>query len=316
MSEATTSDSRAAIDARDLRKSYGDVVAVDGLDVRAQTGTCLGLLGPNGAGKSTTLHILVGLITDHSGDVTILDRDMRRDGDLVREHIGVQLQETQLYDKLTTLEILQLFRSFYAEGRDPDAVLGLVGLEEKRNARCVHLSGGQKQRLALGCALVSEPRILFLDEPTTGLDPQARRRVWEIVEEFKARGGTVLLTTHYMDEAERLSDSVLIVDHGKAIASGRPEEIIDSLGAESIVEFSADPPLDAETSSLAELPSVKSVRASASGVSMEVESTHIALPALLDAMKREQATLTDLRTHRPTLEDVFVNLTGRQLRDG
>jgi ABC-type multidrug transport system ATPase subunit len=208
-------------------------VAVAGLDLTVGAGECFGLLGPNGAGKTTTIEILEGLTPPDSGDVQILGMPWREgaDGRALRERLGIQLQETQLADKLTVSETLGLFRSFYRNSHTVDEVLALVELEEKRRARVVTLSGGQKQRLAVACALVSKPELLFLDEPTTGLDPQSRRQLWEIIRRFRANGGTVMLTTHYMEEAERLCDRVAIMDHGKVIALGTPRELIASLGA-------------------------------------------------------------------------------------
>jgi len=310
MSQATAF---APIHARKLVKRYGDLVAVDGLDLEVEPGTCLGLLGPNGAGKTTTIEMLEGLLVPDGGEVRILGRPWDRNGRAIRERIGVQLQETRLPDKLTVLEVLSLFRSFYPEGRAVEEVLEVIALSEKRNSRTAALSGGQRQRLALGCALVGRPEILFLDEPTTGLDPQARRRVWEIVETFKGRGGTVLLTTHYMDEAERLSDRVVIVDHGKVIAEGSPAAVIGSLEADSIVSFTVEPagePLEYRS-----LPGVRAVREDGGRTALTVTGVHRTLPALLDLLRREGRILSDLHTHRPTLEDVFVSLTGRHLRD-
>jgi ABC-2 type transport system ATP-binding protein len=299
--------------AEGLVKRYGSLVAVDGVDLAASAGTCLGLLGPNGAGKTTTIEMLEGLLEPDAGKIRILSEGWAEHGTSIRQRIGVQLQETRLPEKLTVLEILQTFHSFYDRARDVDEVLGLIGLREKRTTRSVHLSGGQRQRLALGCALVSDPEILFLDEPTTGLDPQARRRVWEIVEEFKRAGRTVLLTTHYMDEAERLADDLIIIDHGKVIARGSPRSIIASLGAESIVELrlsGIDDPAPFQT-----LPGVLSVRDEAGRFELSVENAHTALPALLGWIEAQGLTLEDLHTHQPTLEDVFVSLTGRHLRD-
>src|SRR5918997_2855097 len=227
----------AALSVRGLRKSFGDVVAVAGLDLEIRRGECFGLLGPNGAGKTTTIEICEGLTTPDSGEVEVLGRRWRTDERELRELLGIQLQDTQLAEKLTVEETLRLFRSFYKEGRDVADVLGVVQLEEKRRARVGTLSGGQKQRLALACAIVGDPELLFLDEPTTGLDPQSRRQVWELVEQLKAAGRTILLTTHYMEEAERLADRVAIVDHGRMIALGTPRELIASLEAEHVVEF-------------------------------------------------------------------------------
>src|SRR4051812_13351267 len=220
-----------------LRKRYGDVVAVDGLDLEIPAGECFGLLGPNGAGKTTTIEICEGLLDVDEGEVTVLGMSWDRDEKALRERLGVQLQETQLGEKLTVTETLRLFRSFYKKGTNVDDVIARVQLDEKRDARVGKLSGGQKQRLALACSIVGDPELLFLDEPTTGLDPQSRRQLWDLIGEFKATGRTTVLTTHYMDEAEILCDRVAIVDHGKVIALGSPRQLIGSLGAEHVVEF-------------------------------------------------------------------------------
>ena len=239
----------------DLIKTYGDVVAVNRLSFQVARGECFGLLGPNGAGKTTTIEILEGLLEPDAGEVQILGLTWRRSGKELRQRIGVQLQETQLADKLTVEETLRLFRSFYHRGRSIDELLTVVELESKRRSWVGKLSGGQKQRLAVACALAGDPDLLFLDEPTTGLDPQSRRQLWRLLADFRSRGGTILLTTHYMDEAETLCDRVAIVDHGKVIAEGAPRELIATLGAPRVV------------------------------------------------------------THHGTLEDVFVALTGRHLRE-
>jgi len=306
-----------AIRCQQLVKRFDDVVAVDGLDLPVARGTCLALLGPNGAGKTTTIEILEGLGKPDEGEVEILGLDWRRHAQGIRRRIGAQLQETTFPDKLTVLEILRLFRSFFPEGRDPEEVVELIELTEKKKTWTVKLSGGQRQRLALGCALVNRPELLFLDEPTTGLDPQARRHVWEVIETFRAEGGTVLLTTHYMEEAERLANEVVIIDHGQTIAQGSPRELVRSLDAESIVEFSlagnGGEDLDQEV--LETLPGVHRVQHVNDVVSLAVASTSEALPALFDLLKREGYALSDLHTHRPTLEDVFVAHTGRHLRD-
>lgn len=298
---------------RNLRKAYKDVVAVDGIDLEVQTGECFGLLGPNGAGKTTTIEICEGLTAADSGDVEILGMRWATEAKRLRQRLGIQLQETQLSEKLTVLETLRLFRSFFDKGLSAEDAIGLVQLDEKRNARVGGLSGGQKQRLALACALVGDPDLLFLDEPTTGLDPQARRQLWDLVEQFKSSGRTILLTTHYMDEAERLSDRVAIMDHGKIIAQGTPRELIASLGAEHLLEISAAASLDPEA--LRGLDGVRHVQSSNGNVQMQVTELHRAVPALLGELTRQGVPLTELRTHSATLEDVFVNLTGRHLRD-
>lgn len=214
-----------------LKKSYGDVVAVDGLDLEMMAGECFGLIGPNGAGKTTTIEICEGLLERDSGQLEVLGMTWESDADRLREKLGIQLQDTQLSEKLTVAETLRLFRSFYDAGRDINEVIDVVELGEKRNARVGTLSGGQKQRLAIACALVGNPDLLFLDEPTTGLDPQSRRQLWSLIENFKSGGRSILLTTHYMDEAEKLCDRVAIVDHGHIIALGTPAELIASIGA-------------------------------------------------------------------------------------
>ncbi|HTR77082.1 MAG TPA: ABC transporter ATP-binding protein [Gemmatimonadaceae bacterium] len=306
----------AALRVHDLRKRYSDVVAVDGIALEVETGECFGLLGPNGAGKTTTIEICEGLLSQDSGAVSVLGLDWRRDEQELRERLGIQLQETQLSEKLTVEETVRLFRSFYPRGRTVDDVIRLVQLEEKRAARVGKLSGGQKQRLALACAIVGDPDLLFLDEPTTGLDPQSRRQLWDLIEEFKANGRTILLTTHYMDEAEVLCDRVAIMDHGRIIAEDTPRELIASLGAEHVVEFALAPgavPLGDQD--LAALPGVRSMRAIDDGYELRVAELHRAVPALLDELDARKLELAQLRTHSATLEDVFVSLTGRQLRD-
>src|SRR6187455_1115252 len=234
----------AALAVRGLRKAYADVVAVEALDLEVRAGECFGLLGPNGGGKTTTIEICEGLLAPDAGVVKVSGMQLTLDGTSLRSRHGIQLQETQLSDKLTVEETVRLFRSFFDKGPTPERVIALVQLEEKRRSRVGTLSGGQKQRLALACALVGDPEILFLDEPTTGLDPQSRRQLWDLIDEFRDRGGTTLLTTHYMDEAERLCDRVAIMDHGRVIALGTPAELIASLGADHVVEFSAAGTLD------------------------------------------------------------------------
>ena len=306
-----------ALHVRGLRKIYQDVVAVDGVDLQVRAGECFGLLGPNGAGKTTTIEICEGLTEPDSGEVEVLGRRWITDGAWLRQRLGIQLQETQLSDKLTVGETVRLFRSFFTHGPLPDDVIALVQLGEKRHARVATLSGGQKQRLAVACALVSRPELLFLDEPTTGLDPQSRRQLWDVITRFRTAGGTVLLTTHYMEEAERLCHRVAIMDHGRVIALGTPRQLIATLGAEHVVEFAlADGAGTApDTAELATLPGVRSVRPAADRTALTVTEVHHAVPALMALLERRGAELSMLATHHATLEDVFVSLTGRQLRD-
>lgn len=305
-----------ALSVRDLRKYYADVRAVDGLDLSVAPGECFGLLGPNGAGKTTTIEICEGLLGPDSGQVELLGLRWENDEHELRERLGIQLQETQLAEKLTVEETVRLFRSFYSRGRTVDEVIRLVQLDEKRAARVGKLSGGQKQRLALACAIVGDPDLLFLDEPTTGLDPQSRRQLWDLITEFKALGRTILLTTHYMDEAEILCDRVAIVDHGKVIALGTPRELIASLGAEHVVEFvPAGDAAPVDEGGLRSLDGVIAVRRVAAGYELQVTALHRAVPALLALLTRDRIELAHLTTHSATLEDVFVSLTGRQLRD-
>ncbi|MGA2268121.1 MAG: ABC transporter ATP-binding protein [Bryobacteraceae bacterium] len=307
---------RAALRVRNLRKAYKDVVAVDGVDLEMRLGECFGLLGPNGAGKTTTIEICEGLTAADSGEVEVLGMRWNAHAKELRQRLGIQLQETQLSEKLTVMETVRLFRSFFRHGPEVAEVIALVQLDEKRKSRVGGLSGGQKQRLALACALVGDPDFLFLDEPTTGLDPQARRQLWDLIEQFKLAGRTILMTTHYMDEAERLCDRVAIMDHGKVIALGTPRELIASIGAEHLVEFSAGGAVQAlDVSALRRIEGVREVRAENGSVRMQVTELHQAVPALLDELSRQGVPLTELRTHSASLEDVFVTLTGRHLRD-
>ncbi|UCF21098.1 MAG: ATP-binding cassette domain-containing protein [Gemmatimonadota bacterium] len=305
-----------AVRCQGLKKRYGNVVAVDGLDLEVRAGECFGLLGPNGAGKTTTVEILEGLLQPDAGDVQILDMRWGEDDRALRQRLGVQLQETQLAEKLTVEETLRLFRSFFKRGRSLDDVLKLVQLEDKRNAWVSRLSGGQQQRLAVACALVSHPELLFLDEPTTGLDPQSRRQLWDLIVEFKSTGGTVLLTTHYMEEAHRLCDRVAIIDHGQVIALGTPNQLIATLGAEHVVEFALEDGDAVADQWLGQLPGVEEVRREHDVVFLTVSEVHRSVPALLNKLREQNLTLSRLTTHHATLEDVFVALTGRHLRDG
>jgi ABC-2 type transport system ATP-binding protein len=311
----------AAIQCRDLRKTYdGKVEAVRGLNLEIQTGECFGLLGPNGAGKTTTIEILEGLLAPTSGEVSILGKRWLEDEREMREWLGISLQETRLSEKLTVRETIELFASFYREPRSSEEVLEQLQLTEKADSWVGKLSGGQRQRLAVATALVCNPKILFLDEPTTGLDPQSRRQLWDIIRAFQRDGGTVLLTTHYMDEAERLCDRLAIVDHGQIIAEGSPADLIDRLGGHHVVEFSVSGNSDGAASVSSQdawkgLPSVESVHEDDGMIALNVKQAHLTIPALLDAISRQGSQLQHLTTRQASLEDVFVRLTGRHLRE-
>jgi ABC-2 type transport system ATP-binding protein len=305
-----------ALSIRGLRKAYPDVIAVESLDLDVRMGECFGLLGPNGAGKTTTIEVCEGLLKPDAGTVELLGLRWEKNARALRQQLGIQLQETQFSEKLTVEETIRLFRSFYLRRLALEEVISLVQLEEKRRARVGQLSGGQKQRLAMACALVGDPRFLFLDEPTTGLDPQARRQIWDLVEHLKATGRSILLTTHYMDEAERLCDRVGIMDHGHIIALDTPRALIASLGVEHMVEFAVEARRDTlDPDALRHLAGVHTARADNGFFQLQVARLHEAMPALLDELNRRRLALTELRTHSATLEDVFVSLTGRHLRD-
>jgi ABC-2 type transport system ATP-binding protein len=306
-----------ALRCRGVVKRYENLIAVDGLDLEVYPGECFGLLGPNGAGKTTSIEILEGLLAPDAGDVEVLGKRWATDGVWLRARLGIQLQETQLSDKLTVAETLRLFRSFYRAGPSIDELLAMVELESKRDSWVVKLSGGQKQRLSVACALVGKPSVLFLDEPTTGLDPQSRRQLWNVLEQFRRDGGTILITTHYMDEAHALCARVGIMDKGKLIALGTPAALVSSLGAEHMIEFAVvEGSGRLEDAALKALPGVRDVRHESASTSLATSEVHRAIPALLDMLRQRGLTLSLLTTHSATLEDVFVALTGRHLRDG
>ncbi len=307
----------SVIQCRDLRKTYeGKVEAVRGLNLEIAAGECFGLLGPNGAGKTTTIEILEGLLEPTSGQVTILGQSWQSHKRELREQLGISLQETRLSEKLTVRETIALFASFYREPRSSDEVLDELQLREKADSWVGKLSGGQRQRLAVATALVGNPKILFLDEPTTGLDPQSRRQLWDLVRRFQRDGGTVLLTTHYMDEAERLCDRLAIVDHGQIIAEGSPAELIDRLGGHHVVEFSVSGKSNGAAHDVwRALPGVEAVRDDDDVVCLTVREPHLTIPSLLDAVQRQGRELLHLTTRQASLEDVFVRLTGRHLRE-
>ena len=305
-----------AIRCRDLRKTYDHKVeAVRGLDLTIYAGECFGLLGPNGAGKTTTIEILEGLLAPTAGEVEILGCTWNQNERELREQLGISLQETRLSEKLTVRETLRLFASFYRHPQPVEFVLQEMSLTEKADAWVGKLSGGQKQRLAVATALIANPKILFLDEPTTGLDPQSRRQVWEIVRGFLQRKGTVLLTTHYMDEAERLCDRLAVVDHGKIIAEGTPPELIAQISGHHVVEFAVSGANGASEQVWRGLPGVQAVRSEDGLFCLQVNEPAETIPALLAEIHRRNQQLEHLTTRQASLEDVFVQLTGRHLRE-
>jgi ABC-2 type transport system ATP-binding protein len=313
--ESGRSNSGPSLLLRGLRKSFADVIAVDGIDLEVTRGECFGLLGPNGAGKTTTIEICEGLTAPDEGTVELLGLNWATGEDRLRQRIGIQLQETQFPDKLTVDETLRLFRSFFRHGIPTEESIRTAQLEEKRHARVGTLSGGQKQRLAMACALVGDPELLFLDEPTTGLDPQARRHLWDLVESLKQAGRTIILTTHYMDEAERLCDRVAIMDQGRIIALGSPERLIASIGGEHIVEFGITGNDGVVEETLTGIAGVRSHRVDAGVHQLSVRDLHSTVPRIFAALAAQGLHLSEFRTHSATLEDVFVGLTGRNLRD-
>ncbi|HEY8207794.1 MAG TPA: ATP-binding cassette domain-containing protein [Myxococcaceae bacterium] len=285
---------------------------MNGLDLDVFRGECFGLLGPNGAGKTTTIEILEGLKPPTAGEVEVLGMRWARQEYELRSRIGLTLQETSLTERLTVEEILELFRAFYGKGPDIDTLLRRVELTENRRVWYEHLSGGQKQRLAIACSLAGDPELLFLDEPTSGLDPQSRHQLWDQILTFKAEGRTVLLTTHYLEEAERLCDRVAVVDHGRVIAVDKPSELTVRL-AGPVIELSVDAALEVEV--LSQLPHVRRVHQSADGYAITVEALHLAVPEVLRLLHSRSVALRRFSTREGTLEDVFVHLTGSKLRD-
>lgn len=302
-----------AVEVQGLVKRFGQVTAIDGLSFEIQPGECFGLLGPNGAGKSTTLEILLGLQQPTEGRARVLGKSWEQHAPWLRTRVGVQLQESRFMDRLTVLETLRLFRSFYPTGLSAEEAMGLVQLEAKGSAQVQFLSGGQRQRLSLAVALIGEPELLFLDEPTTGLDPQARRALWAVVEGLKRSDRTVLLTTHYLEEAERLCDRVAIVDHGKLVVLGAPAALIAEHAGEAVVEFESVAALD--DASLLALPGALKLQAHEGLSFLSVRQLQVALPALMALAEQRGLRLSRLNMRHASLDEVFLALTGRNLRE-
>jgi ABC-2 type transport system ATP-binding protein len=308
---------RAAADpvirVNNLTKTYGDTRAVDGVSFEVRPGSVFGLLGPNGAGKTTTVEVLEGLRTPDGGSVRVLGVDVVAHPDELKPRIGVSLQTAALYPKLTVVEVLDLFRGFYGHGRPTDELVELMDLGEKRSTRTQDLSGGQRQRLSVALALVNDPELVFLDEPTTGMDPAARRALWDIVLGLKAEGRTVLLTTHYMEEAEILCDRIAIMDHGHILEEGTVEELVSRRFKERAVRFDT---IDGLTDvRLAAMPGVSSVKHEDGDALLYTRDVPATIGAVLDAAESLGVEPANLAVRRATLEDVFLDLTGRALRD-
>ena len=304
-----------AIVVKELFKYYDETKAVDGISFTVHQGEVFGMLGPNGAGKTTTVEIIEGLRVSDSGQVTVMGIDVRREPAAIKARIGVQLQTTALYPLLTVREVIDLFRSFYpGPVRDTDYVIDLVNLQEKQKSRSKDLSGGQQQRLSMALSLVNRPDIIFLDEPTTGLDPQARRKMWDVIQQVSDEGTTVFLTTHYMEEAQRLCDRVAVIDQGKIIALDSPDELINTHFEESAIEFELNgSTVDKEL--LADLEGVTDVRQDGRAVTLYSQAVAQTLGELTDLGETYDFTLDDLHVRRATLEDVFLKLTGRRIRE-
>lgn len=301
-----------AIRCRALTKRYGAQLAVAGIDLEIPSGECFGLLGPNGAGKTTTVEMLEGLTRPDSGSIELFGSSWGKGKDNeLKQRFGVQLQDNQLADKLTVAEVFTLFRSFYRAGKSPGELLALLDLEAVKGRQYAKLSGGQKQRVAIGCALAGDPDLLFLDEPTTGLDPRARQELWGVVRRFRAKGGTVLITTHYMEEAAALCDRVAIMDQGKIIALGTPRSLVDGLGLVQFVEFEAAAPVD--TAALQQLPCLQNIEQRGEHYRLRIDRSLSSLAMLLETLAQQEVTPVGLSAQQATLDDVFLQLTGRAL---
>ncbi len=303
----------AIVEVDNLKKHYGNVKAVDGISFKVLKGEVFTLLGPNGAGKTTTLEILEGLKKHDSGKITMFGRTLRTNVPReIRERIGVVLQENNFIEHLRVTEILKMFSNLYPAPLKIEEIVKIVSLQEKRKARVEKLSGGQRQRLAIGTALIGNPDLIFMDEPTTGLDPQARRNIWDMIEKFKSSGKTIFLTTHYMEEAEMLSDYIYIMDHGKIIAKGTPQKLVSSFGGDKIIEAR----LSADDDKILELERMfNGVKIENSKVTFRASDLPKNMKSFLDWAENNSIEVEDLSVRQSNLEDVFLKLTGRSLRD-
>jgi ABC-2 type transport system ATP-binding protein len=303
--------------AQHLQKKFGKLTAVEDITLSVQAGECLALLGPNGAGKTTTVEMLEGLQSPDAGEIRIFGQSLRTHRPVIMQNVGVMLQETQLYKKLTVKETLELFGSFFHRSLKPDEAIAMVELCDKADVRLEQLSGGQKQRAYLACSLINEPRLLFLDEPTTGLDPQSRRMIWDLLQKHKGRDRGILLTTHYMDEAEKLADRVAVVDHGRIIAEGTPTELIQKVCGEQVVCFRylGLDPMTVRERLQPHLPWLKDAAVIDHGFELVARDPVATITELSRASDQQNIKLAQLEMRRSTLEDVFIKLTGRSIRD-
>lgn len=302
-----------AIEISHLVKRYGPLTAVDDVSFTVERGEIFGLLGPNGAGKTTTVECVEGLRTPDGGEIRVLGLDARRDFKPIKERIGIQLQTTGLYPKLTVREVIDLFASFYARHLPSERVIEMTGLQERQRAAVKELSGGQKQRLSVALALVNDPDLLFLDEPTTGLDPQARRNLWDVIEDLQKQGKTILMTTHYMEEAEQLCNRVAVMDHGKIIALDEPDALVRQNFQEQAIEFES--PRHPSPSALQAVPGVTRVQIEDNQITTYSSDVPATMSGLLDLARQSALQFGDLTVRRATLEDVFLKLTGRRIRE-
>lgn len=313
--EDTLDKNTNIIEVKDLIKQYGKTIAVNNLSFSITKGEIFGLLGPNGAGKTSTLEIIEGIQKQDSGEVHVFGLDVRKYRKKIQTRIGVQIQCTTLFPELNVHENIELFSSFYPHTLPVAKLIEMVALQEKARAYPGNLSGGQRQRLALALALVNDPEIVFLDEPTTGLDPQSRRSLWEMVEGLRDAGKTVVLTTHFMDEAEYLCDRIAIIDHGQIIAQDTTAGLLTSLGSSARIEWMLNGTARTFNLDLATLPAVKEVEHNLDRVRLFTSHTEQTLAALLQLATAQGISLDNLHIQTPTLEDVFLKLTGRKLRD-
>jgi ABC-2 type transport system ATP-binding protein len=320
----SSKSSSPIVDAQSLTKKFGTLTAVDGISLRLAPGECLAILGPNGAGKTTTVEMLEGLVPPTSGRLSIFDMDMQKERKAILERVGVLLQETNMYKRYTVKETLELFASFYKNPDNPLDIIDRMNLKDKTNVQLKNLSGGQKQRVYLGACLINNPELIFLDEPTTGLDPQSRRSIWDLLNNLKSQHKSMILTTHYMEEAEKLADRIIIFDQGKIIAEGTLDQLISKHCDGQVITFSLAKNQQQILSD--ELPGIllslkpenqvfKHAVAVGNRVEIVTQSASTMITAILDTLRKLNFEIQELNMRSGSLEDVFIKLTGRSIRD-